>query len=121
MKDRVMVDMSASILHHGHIRLLKKASDFGVVVVGLASDEDIFNAKGFVPRLSFEYRKEILESIKYVTEVVCAPWLVTDETLDQFRCRFLVHGDDNQNSVSEERLIIFKRTPHISSTQLRAT
>lgn len=116
-----MVDMSATIIHHGHIRLLKKAADYGVVIVGLASDEEIFAAKGFVPKLSFERRKEILEAVKYVGEVVCAPWLITDEVLDQFQCRFLVHGDDNQNIVSEERVIIFKRTPGISSTKLRST
>ena len=27
-----MVDMSATLIHHGHIRLLKKASEFGKVV-----------------------------------------------------------------------------------------
>lgn len=30
---RVMVDMSATLLHHGHIRLLKKAHEIGTVVV----------------------------------------------------------------------------------------
>ena len=29
----IMVDMSATIIHHGHIRLLKKASKFGRVYV----------------------------------------------------------------------------------------
>ena len=30
---RVMVDMSCTLLHHGHIRLLKKAADLGTHVI----------------------------------------------------------------------------------------
>ena len=40
-KKRILVDMSATILHHGHIRLLKKASKLGVVVVALTRDKVI--------------------------------------------------------------------------------
>lgn len=36
---RVMVDMSATLLHHGHIRLLKKAHEIGQVVVALTTDD----------------------------------------------------------------------------------
>ena len=32
MTKRIMVDMSATLIHHGHIRLLKKASEFGEVI-----------------------------------------------------------------------------------------
>ncbi len=34
-RPRVMVDMSATLIHHGHIRLLKKAAEIGEVVVAL--------------------------------------------------------------------------------------
>ena len=30
---KILVDMTCSILHHGHIRLLKKASKYGKVIV----------------------------------------------------------------------------------------
>jgi cytidyltransferase-like protein len=76
---RVMVDMSATLIHHGHVRLLKKASKYGKVIVGLTADEEIFTKKGYQPELDFEYRKEILESIKYVSEVVAVPWLLDDK------------------------------------------
>ena len=33
--NRVFVDLSCTLIHHGHIRLLKKASKFGKVIVGL--------------------------------------------------------------------------------------
>ena len=38
---RIMVDMSATLIHHGHIRLIKKAAEMGEVVIGLTTDEDI--------------------------------------------------------------------------------
>ena len=41
MKKRILVDLSATILHHGHIRLLKKASKKGQVFVALTSDKEI--------------------------------------------------------------------------------
>ncbi len=33
MKKNILVDLSATIIHHGHIRLLKKASKLGKVIV----------------------------------------------------------------------------------------
>ena len=54
MDKRILVDMSLTVMHHGHIRLLKKASELGYVIVGLCSDEEIFKAKGFKPFLSYE-------------------------------------------------------------------
>ena len=66
---RIMVDMSATLIHHGHIRLLKKASEFGFVIVALTTDEEIKNKKKFDPELDFLQRKEIISSIKYVDEV----------------------------------------------------
>ena len=38
---RILVDMSATLIHHGHINLLKKASKFGRVIVSLTSDQEI--------------------------------------------------------------------------------
>ena len=65
-RPRVMVDMSATLIHHGHIRLLKKAAEIGDVVVALTSDEEVKRTKGYVPELNFDERKEILESITNV-------------------------------------------------------
>jgi len=45
MTKRIMVDMSATLIHHGHIKLLKKASEHGKVIVGLTTDEEILSKK----------------------------------------------------------------------------
>ena len=119
MTKRVLVDMSLTMLHHGHIRLLEKASKLGYVVVALSTDEEIFKSKGFRPMLTFEHRKEIALAIRYVQEVIECKWLIDEEFLDKHNIDLLVHGDDNVNPVPPERTVIYPRTIGISSTQLR--
>jgi glycerol-3-phosphate cytidylyltransferase len=118
-KKRVMVDMSATLIHHGHIRLLQSAADHGKVIVALTSDEEIEAHKGYLPELSFHQRSEILQAISYVSEIVQSPWLLDDNFLKLHRIDFLLHGDDNVNLVMPNRLIIRERTPDISSNELR--
>jgi 2-aminoethylphosphonate-pyruvate transaminase len=116
---RIMVDMSATLIHHGHIRLLKKAVEYGQVIVGLTSDKEIVSKKGYVPELNFTHRKEVLESIKYVSEVVETPWLLDDAVLEKYNIDLLVHGDDNSNHIKQKKLLIFPRTEGISSAKMR--
>ena len=111
--------MSLTMLHHGHIRLLEKASKLGYVVVALSTDEEIFKSKGFRPVLTFEHRKEIALAIRYVQEVIECKWLIDEEFLDKHNIDLLVHGDDNVNPVPPERTVIYPRTIGISSTLLR--
>jgi cytidyltransferase-like protein len=119
---RIMVDMSATLIHYGHIRLLKKAKSCienkkVELVVGLTTDEQVFKHKGYTPELSYEERKETLEAISYVDEVVPTNWEITEETLAQYNIDFLVHGSDNSNKV--KNIIQFPRTGGISSEDLR--
>jgi glycerol-3-phosphate cytidylyltransferase len=111
--------MSATLLHHGHIRLLKHASNLGRVVVLLCSDSEIRRHKGYVPELSFSERREIVRAIRFVEEVVESPWIVDDSFMDLHNLDFLMHGDDNSNKVSGSRVIVIPRTEGVSSTTLR--
>ena len=115
---RILVDMSLTSLHHGHIRLLQKASLLGHVVVALCSDDEILEAKGFLPLLSFEHRKEIALAIRYVEEVIECEWLIDEAYLDRHNIDLLVHGDDNVNPVPQDRLVLYPRTDDISSSAL---
>lgn len=119
MSKRIMVDMSATLLHHGHVRLLQKASELGSVVVALTTDEEVKKTKGYTPELNYEQRKEILEGLRYVDEVVPSTWLIDDSFLQKHNCDLLVHGSDNSNHIPAEKLVIFPRTEGISSSDLR--
>lgn len=116
---RIMVDMSATLIHHGHTRLLKKASSYGDVIIGLTTDDEILKKKGYIPELDYNSRKEILQSIKYVKEVVPTPWKINDNILLEYNIDLLVHGDDNTNNVDIKKLLIFPRTEGVCSSDLR--
>ena len=118
-KKRVLVDMSFTIPHHGHIRLIKKANKLGKVIVALTSDSEIKKKKGYKPELNFRQRKEILESNKHVTKVIKSPWLINDKFIKKNKIDVLVHGNDNKNKVTRARIVLFKRTRNISSNLIR--
>ena len=65
----VYVGLSADILHEGHINILKIASQYGNVIVGLLTDEAIASYKN-IPYLDFNKRKIVVENIKYVSKVI---------------------------------------------------
>ena len=123
MSLKILVDMSATIIHHGHIRLLKKAKNIagenGQVIVGLSLDDEIIKRKGYTPELNFEERKEIMEAIKYVDMVIPSPWMINEDYLNKYNIDILVHGDDNVNDIPPEKIKIFPRTKGVSSSELR--
>lgn len=67
---KVLTYGTFDLLHWGHINLLKRAKDLGDhLTVAISSDE--FNKiKGKEAYHSFENRKMILESIRYVDKVI---------------------------------------------------
>ena len=119
MKKRVMVDLSATIIHHGHIRLLKKAKKFGDITVALTTDKEIRKYKGYSPELSYKYRKEILSSIKYVSKIIKSNWKITDKYLKKNKIDLIVRGSDYKHEKFNIPVKIYTRTKNISSTQVR--
>ena len=53
------IGLSADILHEGHINIIKRASKFGKVVVGLLTDQAIATYKA-IPTLNYKQREIIL-------------------------------------------------------------
>ena len=116
---KILVDMSASIIHHGHIRLLKKASKYGEVIVGLTTDKDLKKFKKINPEIKFRYREEILRSIKYVKKVVPSSFILSEKFLNKHDIDLVVNGDDYKNRKYKIKSIFFVRTKNISSSKIR--
>jgi len=119
---KVLVDMSCVLIHHGHIRLLKKAAKYGKVFVALTSDNEIKRIKKITPELSYSKRKEIIASIKYVSGVIKSKYYITNKFLKRNKFDFLIHGSDglkNQTFVEKKNIKIFSRTSNISTSILR--
>jgi rfaE bifunctional protein nucleotidyltransferase chain/domain len=75
MKNIVLVGGCFDLLHFGHIHFLKQAKSHGNwLVVALESDENVRRMKGDArPIHTQAQRKEMLESLSFVDEVILLP------------------------------------------------
>ena len=65
-KDKtVYVGMSADIIHPGHLNILRVASEYGRVTVGVLTDQAIASYKR-LPYMTYQQRCEVVSSLKYV-------------------------------------------------------
>jgi len=131
MKKIVYVGMSADLIHHGHINILEEARKYGMVVVGLLTDEAIASYKR-VPLLTYEQRKRVVENLAGVERVVPQATLDYIPNLRKIKPHYVVHGDDWKTGVQREtrarviqalqewggQLVEPTYTPGISSTEL---
>ena len=100
-KKTVYVGLSADILHKGHINILKIASKYGDVCVGLLTDNAISSYKN-IPYLDFNKRKIVVENIKYVKKVIPQKTLDYVENLNLIKPDFVVDGDDWKKGVQKK-------------------
>ena len=101
IKKKVYVAMAVDIIHEGHINILKIASGYGEVTVGLLTDEAIASYKS-IPYLDYKRRKVIIQNIKYVKKVVPQNTLDYTPNLNLIRPNFVVHGDDWKKGVQKK-------------------
>ncbi len=76
----VLVGGCFDFIHFGHVSFLKQAKSFGErLVVALESDENVRHTKGETrPIHPQKQRKEMLESLSFVDEVIPLPPMKTD-------------------------------------------
>ena len=118
-KKNILVDMTASFIHHGHIRLLRKASKLGTVIVALTKDSEIIKHKKFYPPLNFNQRKEILIELNCVKKVIKSNYKITQNFLDKHKIDLIVNGSDYKNRKFLTKSISFPRTKNINSSIMR--
>ncbi len=116
---KVLVDMSATLIHNGHIEILRKANKFGDIYIALTTDNEILKKKGYLPELNFKQRSNVLRAIRFVKNIIPSKWNIDDKFIKKNKIDILVHGNDNSNTALKVKKKIFKRTPNISSSKLR--
>lgn len=103
--------MSADIIHPGHMNILKEASSYGEVIVGLLTDQAIASYKK-IPLMSYEERFSIIDGIKYVSKIVKQDTLDYTNNLMDIKPKYVVHGDDwttgIQKNVRKEVIEVLK-------------
>ena len=91
--NKVFVPMACDLIHEGHINILENASRHGDVVVGLLTDKAIGTYKP-LPILSYEKRKKIILSLKFVKSVYKTTEWDYQSALEKLKPEVVVHGDD---------------------------
>jgi phosphoenolpyruvate phosphomutase len=112
MNKKVYVSLIADLLHAGHIKVLKEASRYGEVIVGLLTLKACGELND-IPYLDYEKRKEVLENLFMVKEVISQDTASYKDNLLNIKPDFVVHGDDwkdnYQKKYREEVIELLKK------------
>lgn len=112
------------LLHYGHINVLKKARELGdYLIVALSTNEFNVN-KGKECYFSYDQRKKLIESIRYVDLVIPEDsWEQKAKDVKEFGVDVFTIGDDWKGKFDflEDycEVIYLSRTPEISTTKIK--
>ncbi|NLK11097.1 MAG: glycerol-3-phosphate cytidylyltransferase [Staphylococcus equorum] len=123
---RIITYGTFDLLHYGHTNLIRRAKAQGdYLIVALSTDEFNWNEKQKKCYFSYEQRKALLESIRYVDLVIPeASWEQKRNDIQEYHIDTFVIGDDwkgkfdflNEYGVE---VVYLSRTPEISTSQIK--
>ena len=85
--------MIGDIMHPGLINIINEATKYGDVMIGLYTDKAIATHKR-LPYLTYEQRKQVIESIKGVSTIVPQDDWSYVPNLVKYKPDYIIHGDD---------------------------
>ncbi len=89
----VYLGMTGDIIHPGIINIIGEAAKLGELTIGLLTDSAIASHKR-LPYLTYEQRKQVVESLKGVARVVPQEDWSYVPNLKKLKPDFIIHGDD---------------------------
>lgn len=121
---RVLTYGTYDLLHYGHMNLLKRAKNLGdYLLVGISTDE-FNNIKGKQSYFSYDVRRYMLESVKYVDLVIPEnDWKQKIEDVKKYDIDIFVMGDDWEGKFDYLKeyceVVYLPRTDGISTTEIK--
>lgn len=123
---RVITYGTFDLLHYGHINLLRRAKEYGdYLIVALSTDEFNWDAKHKKSYFTFEQRKMLVESVRYVDLVIEeTSWEQKISDLHEYHIDTFVMGNDWEGKfdfLKDEGadVVYLPRTPEISTTRIK--
>lgn len=112
------------LLHYGHINLLKRAKELGDYLIVALSTNEFNETKGKKCYFSYEERKKLVESIRYVDLVIPENnWEQKTNDIKEFKVDKLVMGNDWEGKFDSLKdyceVIYLRRTPEISTSRIK--
>lgn len=123
---RVITYGTFDLMHYGHINLLRRAKQMGdYLIVALSTDEFAMMEKKKKPYFSYQERKMLLESTRYVDLVIPEEnWEQKVSDCKLYQTDIFVIGDDWLGKFDYLRdegveVIYLPRTPEISTSRIK--
>ena len=122
---RIITYGTYDLLHYGHVNLLKRARELGdYLIVALSTDEFNRKEKNKECYFSYEERKALLESLRYVDLVIPEEsWDQKRDDIAKNNVDILVMGDDWLGRFDDLKdiceVVYLSRTPEISTTKIK--
>ena len=124
MKKRAITYGTFDMFHIGHLNLLKRAKELADELIVAVSTDEFNKQKGKKTLISFQERKEIVSSIKYVDKVIAEEsWEQKIDDIKRYDIDIFVIGDDWRGKFDFLKeyceVIYLDRTKDISTTKLK--
>lgn len=121
---RVITYGTFDLLHYGHINLLKRAKELGDYLIVAISTNTFNDIKGKRCYFTYEERKKLVESIRYVDLVIPEDsWEQKISNIKEFKIDTFVIGDDWKGKFDFLKeyceVVYLPRTPEISTTKIK--
>ena len=122
---RVITYGTFDLFHYGHVNILRRAKEYGdYLIVAISTDEFKLNEKKKKCYFSYEQRKQLVESIRYVDLVIPEEsWEQKIEDVKMYKVDTFVMGDDWKGKFDFLKeycdVVYLPRTPEISTTQIK--
>lgn len=121
---RVITYGTFDLLHYGHINLLRRAKQLGDYLIVALSTDDFNRLTGKECYFSYEERKNLLESIRYVDLVIPETcWEQKSSDIALYQVDTFVMGDDWKGKFDELsplcEVVYLPRTEEISTTKIK--
>ena len=112
------------LFHIGHLRLLQRVKNLGNHLTVAVSTDDFNAIKGKKTLISYDQRREIVENIKCVDQVIPETcWEQKEEDIKNFDIDIFAMGNDWQGKFDFLRdhceVVYLPRTDDISSTEIK--
>lgn len=121
---RIITYGTFDLLHYGHINILKRAKQLGDYLIVAISTNEFNEIKGKKCYFSYEERKKLVESIRYVDLVIPENnWEQKVDDVKKYNVDTFVMGNDWDGEFDHLKeycdVVYLPRTPEISTTKIK--
>ena len=90
---KVYTCFTTSVLHDGHLNIIREAGKYGEVIVGALSDEALIRFNKF-PIIPIEERVRLYRNIEGVSKVIIQNEMNYDDVIPLVQPDYVIHGDN---------------------------